>query len=82
MAKATEGWTGAEIEQGFVDALYEAFAQTQEPGMLTVGMALDKTMPLSKTMAEQINNLRSWAKGRARPASSTPMENKGRKLAA
>jgi SpoVK/Ycf46/Vps4 family AAA+-type ATPase len=82
LAKATEGWTGAEIEQGFVDALYEAFAQGQEPGMLTVGMALDKTMPLSKTMAEQIGNLRNWAKGRARPASSTPVETKGRKLAA
>lgn len=82
LAKATDGWTGAEIEQGFVDALYEAFAQNQEPGMLTVGMALDKTMPLSKTMVEQITNLRGWAKGRARPASSTSVETKGRKLAA
>jgi hypothetical protein len=33
-------------------------------------------------LAEQITNLRNWAKGWARPASSTPVENKGRKLAA
>jgi hypothetical protein len=45
-------------------------------------MALDKTMPLSETMAKQIGNQRAWARGRARPASSTPVETKGRKLAA
>jgi len=43
---------------------------------------LTDLVPLSKLMAEQIAALRNWAKGRARMATSTPMESKLRKLAA
>jgi hypothetical protein len=31
--------------------------------------ALNETVPLSRTMEEQITQLRTWAEGRARPAS-------------
>jgi len=83
LAKATEGLTGSEIEQVFVDALYRGFAQDQEPTDLTIAEILTGFVPLSKLMAEQINGLRQWAKGRARLATSTPQaEIRLRKIAA
>ncbi|MFA7257727.1 MAG: AAA family ATPase, partial [Kiritimatiellales bacterium] len=82
LAKATDGFTGAEIEQTFVDALYAAFATGREPSDLTVSMVLNDIVPLSKLMAEPITALRQWAKGRARLATSTTEEKKGRKIAA
>ena len=72
LAKATEGLTGSEIEGVFVDALYRAFALDREPTDLTIDEVLTEFVPLSKLMAEQINGLRQWAKGRARMATSTP----------
>ena len=36
-----------------------------------VKTSLGETVPLSKTMHEEINRLRNWAAGRARPASGT-----------
>lgn len=82
LAKASEGMTGAEIEQAFVDALYAAFAENKEPGMLTLGQILAETVPLSRLMAEQIDALRKWAQGRARLATSPTPARVGRKLAA
>ncbi|MCX7920174.1 MAG: AAA family ATPase [bacterium] len=70
LAQATEGFSGAEIEQVIISALYEAFA-AHEP--LTTALILHnikETMPLSKTMREEIEQLRQWAEGRARRASS------------
>jgi len=68
LAKGTEGLTGSEIEQAFIDALYDGFSRREEPNDLTVGMQLSELVPLSRLMAEQIAALRQWAKGRARPA--------------
>ena len=33
--------------------------------------SLAETVPLSKTMSEDLNRLRTWAQGRARPASGS-----------
>ena len=52
LAKASEGFTGAEIEQSVIDALYAAFAVGREPGMPEISKALAETVPLSKLMAE------------------------------
>jgi len=82
LAKATDGFTGAEIEQTFVDALYAAFTIGREPTDLTINTVLNDIVPLSKLMAEPITALRQWAKGRARLATSTKEEKKGRKIAA
>ncbi len=68
LARATEGLTGSEIEQLFIDALHEAFSRREEPTDLSVAMLLNDLVPLSKLMSEQIEALRKWAKGRARPA--------------
>lgn len=80
LAKTTEGLTGAEIEQAFVDALYAAFSQSKEPSDLTISMVLNDLVPLSKLMGDQISALRKWAKGRARPATTPEQERTGRKI--
>ena len=75
LAKATEGLTGSEIENVFIEALYLAFdAGEKEPTDLDIARVLTEFVPLSKLMAEQIGGLRSWAKGRARLATSPQSE--------
>jgi AAA+ superfamily predicted ATPase len=78
LARATDGFTGSEIEGAFVDALYAAFGASNEPTDLEIAQVLTEIVPLSKLMAEQISALRNWSKGRARLATST--ESSGRKL--
>lgn len=68
LAKATEGLTGSEIEQLFIDALHEAFSRREEPTDLSIAMLLNDLVPLSKLMSEQVDALRKWARGRARRA--------------
>ena len=81
LARATEGLTGSEIENVFVDALFHAFDENKEPTDLSVALVLNEFVPLSKLMAEQIAGLRNWAKGRARLATSPQMEPRLRKIA-
>jgi SpoVK/Ycf46/Vps4 family AAA+-type ATPase len=82
LAKATEGLTGSEIEQVFVEALFSGFDQQKEPTDLTIAQVLTEFVPLSKLMAEQISSLRTWAHGRAKQATTQQAERKLRKLAA
>ena len=78
--ETTEGLIGSEVV--FVDALYRAFDADQEPTDLTIAEVLTDFVPLSKTMADQITALRTWAKGRARFATSQQIERRLRRLAA
>jgi len=71
LSEKTDGYTGSEIEQGFVDAMYAAFDDDRQVCTEDVVEALKKRVPLSKTMSEKIDELRRWALGRARTASST-----------
>jgi ATP-dependent 26S proteasome regulatory subunit len=82
LAKATDGLTGSEIEAVFVEALYQAFDDDQEPTDLTIAGILNDFVPLAKTMAEQIAGLRTWAKGRARFATTPVPDAKIRRLVA
>ena len=81
LARATEGLTGSEIEAVFVESMFQGFDADQETNDLTIASVLTDLVPLSKLMAEQISGLRSWAKGRARLATSLVVEKAGRKLA-
>ncbi|MFP4299034.1 MAG: AAA family ATPase [Spirulinaceae cyanobacterium] len=74
LAKMSEGFSGAEIEQAIVAAMYEAFAQDREFTQLDIIAALKATLPLSRTMTEQVTALRDWARQRARPAASSVAE--------
>ncbi|MEM4409086.1 MAG: AAA family ATPase [Candidatus Caldarchaeum sp.] len=64
LAQASAGFSGSEIEQVIISALYTAFSSGTE---LTTGLILDEiyaTLPLSVTMKERIEYLRDWAFGR------------------
>ena len=82
LARATDGLTGSEIEQLFIDALHEAFSRRAEPTDLSIAMLLNDLVPLSKLMSEQIDALRKWAKGRARRATAVESERSSRKIVA
>ncbi|MGD1908656.1 MAG: AAA family ATPase [Leptolyngbyaceae cyanobacterium] len=71
LTKVCEGFSGAEIEQGLISAMYEAFAQGREFTQLDIIAAIRATLPLSKTMNEQVTALRDWARQRARPAAAS-----------
>jgi SpoVK/Ycf46/Vps4 family AAA+-type ATPase len=69
LAEASEGFSGAEIEQAVVSALYTAFSGGRELETPTVLEELRATRPLSVTRAEEIAGLRAWARDRTVPAS-------------
>ena len=74
LANVSEGFSGAEIEQAIVAAMYEAFAQEREFSQLDIIAAVKSTLPISRTMTEQVTALRDWARQRARPASASIAE--------
>ncbi len=64
LSEATDGFSGAEIEQVIVSAFYTAFADDVS---LTTEILLEETQntcPLSRTRSEHIQALRQWAEGR------------------
>jgi hypothetical protein len=69
LAQSSDGFSGAELEQAVIAASFDAFAEGLAPTTAHVARALQETVPLSRTMADQIDALRAWARGRARPAS-------------
>lgn len=64
----TEGFSGAEIEQGMVSAAYAAHARSEALSATHVLEELRLTRPLSVVMAERIAALRAWAADRTVPA--------------
>jgi hypothetical protein len=69
LAAASDGFTGAELEAAVVGALYRAFADGRDVVTPDLLEEIRRTTPLSRTRAETIAGLRSWARGRATPAS-------------
>ena len=70
LAKMTEGFVGAEIEQIIITALYEAFFGERPLAESDLEFAVKTTVPLSVTQKEQILSLREWANVRAVAATS------------
>lgn len=69
LAARSQGFSGAEIEEAINSALYDAFEAGVDLFHDHVAAALDESVPLSRTMVEQLTRLREWAQGRARAAS-------------
>ena len=65
MADAAEGFSGAELEQAVVSALYTAFSKNEELATDAILEEIKGTRPLSVTMAEKVDTLRAWASNRA-----------------
>ncbi len=68
LVQASEGFSGAEIEQAIVSALYEALARKTALSTALVEEEPRNTRPLSVTMEEQVVELRAWAAERTVPA--------------
>ena len=68
LVQRTDGFSGAEIEQAVLAALHAAYARRDELTTAHIRSAIDASPPLSVTMAERVDALRTWAKGRCVPA--------------
>lgn len=69
LATITKSFTGAEIEQVLIDALFKSFNLQSDLKQVHLETVITKCIPLSKTYSTQLNELREWAKIRAMKAS-------------
>ena len=67
LAECSEGFSGAEVEQSVVSAIYAAHAQEIELNTNHIIQEIKQTKPLSTVMAERITALRRWAQDRTVP---------------
>ena len=71
LAKESIGFNGAEIEECVKESMFTAYTENpNEPKLQIIHLlnSIKETVPLSKTMKEQIDFLRKWAKSRAKQA--------------
>ncbi|MET0091174.1 MAG: AAA family ATPase [Candidatus Thiodiazotropha sp.] len=64
LVEASEGFSGAEIEQAVVSALYTAHGSQSSVSTGLILSEIERTQPLSTVMSEKIDQLRHWAGGR------------------
>jgi SpoVK/Ycf46/Vps4 family AAA+-type ATPase len=69
LAGSTKGFSGAEIEQAVLSAVFESLADRRTMIQQDIMAAISRTVPISITMAEQIKKIEAWAFKRAVPAS-------------
>lgn len=69
LARQSDGFSGAEIEEAIISGLFDAFGQGVDLDTAILRVGLAESVPLSRTMSEELNRLRTWAQGRARPSS-------------
>jgi SpoVK/Ycf46/Vps4 family AAA+-type ATPase len=80
LARLSENFSGAEIEQAIISALYDAFETGRDLNTQDISNAITHTIPLAQTMETQVNALRVWARTHARlssPISWTTSERSG-----
>ncbi len=65
LAGASEGFSGAEIEQAILAGLYTAFNSKQQLSTEILLVEIQSTQPLSVTRSEEVQAIREWAKARA-----------------
>ncbi len=70
LVNASEGFSGAELEQAIFSAMHDSYFEGREVTAKDIVRAMQQTVPLSRTMREEIAALRAWASDRARPVSS------------
>lgn len=68
LARASEGFSGAEIEQAVVSALYAAHAEEATPSLRHILDEIQRTRPLSVVMSERLLAMRAWAQDRTVPS--------------
>lgn len=78
----SEGYTGAEIESAIGEALREVFYARRQIEERDFSQALRAKVPTSVRFKEQIDFIRSWMQGNARPATSPWLSTEAIKLGA
>lgn len=73
ISQAAAGFNGAEIEQVVISSLFESYSTGARVDTEVLLESAREIVPLSRTMKESLERLRSWAEGRARRASSAPV---------
>ncbi len=61
LINATDGFSGSEIEQAIVSAMYAAHALGTEVSEKELLNEIQQTKPLSVVMAERVEEVREWA---------------------
>lgn len=70
LARESQGYVGAEIEQAIIDAMYVGFNAQREFTSEDISAALKRQVPLSVSQRETVGALRNWLReGRAQSAS-------------
>lgn len=65
MIRRTEYFTGSEIEELIISALFEAYSDQRRACATDFYNAIDNTVPLYVTQKNEIDRLRDWARTRA-----------------
>jgi SpoVK/Ycf46/Vps4 family AAA+-type ATPase len=68
VARAAEDFSGAELEQVILSALYTAFGEGGRVDQRLLLQEIGATRPLALTMRERVEALRHWARARTVPA--------------
>ena len=74
LAELSDSFSGAEIRQSIIEAMYQAFYEKREFKTLDICKALEELIPLANLESEQMIKLQNWAvSGRIRLASSNDL---------
>jgi len=71
LAQSSESFSGAEIRQSIIEAMYHAFSEKREFTTNDICIALKESIPLANLESDQMRKLQQWSNsGRIRLASS------------
>ncbi|MCL2548219.1 MAG: AAA family ATPase [Symbiobacteriaceae bacterium] len=65
LGEMTDGYSGSELEQVVISAMLDAFDDNRSLEQRDLETCIQQTVPLARTMREQVEILRQWAKDRA-----------------
>ena len=74
LSNQSVGYSGSELEQVVISAMLDAFDNDRELQQEDLVSAIEHTIPLARTMREQVDVLRKWAKDRAVLAGPSSIE--------
>jgi SpoVK/Ycf46/Vps4 family AAA+-type ATPase len=81
LARESQGYVGAEIEQAIIDAMYVGFNAQREFTTEDLSAAIKRQVPLSVSQRETIESLRNWLReGRAQSASFRELQDAERQF--
>jgi SpoVK/Ycf46/Vps4 family AAA+-type ATPase len=80
LAKATDKFSGAEIEAAVIDGMYNAFDDGKDLRNEHILQAIRLINPLARSSSEELEAMVQWSKENAINASECEDENSGRKL--